>query len=101
MRKSALLLLALAGCVRLNYVDIPAENTYKFKYVGEDSLVKCTDEKLAGRMCEKDGKTLANGSHINNNNDTLAIYINGKLIAMEAYWGDNSWSINGKTFNAK
>ena len=58
MKKSVLFLLALSGCVRLNYVDIPApENSYKFRYVGENALVKCVDEKLAGRMCEKDGIT--------------------------------------------
>ena len=62
MKKSVLFLLALSGCVRLNYVDIPAqENSYKFRYVGENALVECVDEKLADRMCEKDGITPANG----------------------------------------
>ena len=62
MKKSVLFLLALSGCVRLNYVDIPAqENSYKFRYVGENALVECVDEKLADHMCEKDGITPANG----------------------------------------
>ena len=93
MKKSILLLFALTGCVRLNYVDIPAENTYKFRYVGEDVIERCVDENLAGRVCEKDGKTLANGTYLQD--DTLVVYIDGKIIAMETNWED-SWIISGK-----
>ncbi len=88
MKKSALLLVALAGCVRLNYVDIPAENTYKFRYVGEDALVECTNKKLAGRKCELDGKTLANGSQIIDiveDTFTLNVFIDGNIVYSETY----------------
>ncbi len=85
MKKSVLFLLALSGCVRLNYVDIPADPSYKFRYVGEDAVVKCVDEKFAGRMCEKDGKTFANGSHVYEFGGKLAFffYVDGKIVADE------------------
>ena len=86
MKKSVLFLIALSGCVRLNYVDIPADPLYKFRYVGEDAVVECVDEKLAGRMCEKDGKTLANGTSLQDN--TLVTYMDGKIVVMETNWED-------------
>ncbi|MBR1544405.1 MAG: hypothetical protein IJ638_00470 [Alphaproteobacteria bacterium] len=88
MKKSILLLLALAGCVRLNYIDIPAENTYKFRYVGEDALEPCIKEE--NLMCEKDGITPANGiwvNEINNGKDGIhyRVYNLGREIADELY----------------
>ncbi len=91
MKKSVLFLLALSGCVRLNYVDIPADPSYKFRYVGADAVVECVDKKLAGRMCEKDGKTLANGSHIYFYFDVLrlSVYFDGKTVIDEINYGDD------------
>ena len=86
MKKSIFFLLALSGCVRLNYVDIPADPSYKFRYVGEDAVVECVDGKLADSMCEKDGKTLANGTSLQDN--TLVTYMDGKIVVMETNWED-------------
>lgn len=86
MKKSLLVLLALAGCVRLNYVDIPAEN--KFRYIGNKALIDC--KKEAGIMCEKDGITPANGIWIQNVSDKkdgvdYRFYSAGREIAYELY----------------
>ena len=101
MKKSALLLLALCGCVRLSYVDIPAP--YKFRY-GEDDIVPCVKKVDEDLMCEKDGVTPANGI-LPSGNEAEGFYyrffVNGKEIANQLYdenagAGIKSWVASGE-----
>ena len=86
MRKELLCLakLAMAGCATADAGD---GDRYNFRYHDGD-LVKCTDKKFEGRMCEKDGKTLANGSHFIQTVQNIIMYFNGKKVFDEAYIKD-------------
>lgn len=84
MKKSIFFLLALSGCVRLNYVDIPSDAG--FRYVGKKAVIECKKEK--GIMCEKDGITPANGiwmKKISGGKDSYTFFEAGRKVASELY----------------
>lgn len=64
----------------LLFASACTQTTQIFKYEGKNALTECKTDQKHYTMCEKDGKTLANGIHHfkNRYGDNLELYIDGK-----------------------